>query len=407
MVRRSGCRGAGALRTVPWHTAGVAGDSLYDVLGVQPGATTDEIRAAFRTLSKKVHPDQGGSAALFRRVQEAYDTLSDPRRRAAYDRSLREPSPSEPPGTSEDEATGWVRTDTPPGPGWGGTTGPKPPPRSSQPPPEAGAYTWPPPPGRPPPNAPPGPGSYGSGAGWDASMPSRPGPSLWARHPAVIVTTCGLVLLWFGEALGRAGAFFTGLGFLTAAAGVLAMTGSRRARGRYDAVQASLVSIDEMSGTQFEVLLTWLFTTTGYRVSRVAGSGDLGADLLLDGPGGRTTVQAKRWSAPVGHAAVQQVVAAMAYYRARGAMVVTNATFSRHARRLAESNQVVLWDRDVLARELRRARGVPPATGAALFWPAVGAGMTLLWGWLNRLARVTASYTTSSGSKWPPRRRRR
>ena len=57
----------------------------YEILGLTPSATPDEIRAAYRRLASKSHPDSGGSAALFRMVQEAHDTLSDPSRRDRYD----------------------------------------------------------------------------------------------------------------------------------------------------------------------------------------------------------------------------------------------------------------------------------------------------------------------------------
>ena len=65
--------------------------SLYEILSVAPDAGAEELRAAFRRLSKKVHPDAGGSDALFAQVKDAYDVLSDPARRAEYDRSLRTP----------------------------------------------------------------------------------------------------------------------------------------------------------------------------------------------------------------------------------------------------------------------------------------------------------------------------
>jgi restriction system protein len=66
----------------------MAADTLYDLLGVQPDATTDEIRAAYRRLSKTYHPDKGGTPAFFRQLQHAHETLSDPTRRKAYDQSL-------------------------------------------------------------------------------------------------------------------------------------------------------------------------------------------------------------------------------------------------------------------------------------------------------------------------------
>jgi DnaJ-class molecular chaperone len=65
----------------------MAETTLYDILELSPTAASDEIKAAYRQLSTQVHPDRGGSNALFRLVREAYETLSDDNRRAEYDRS--------------------------------------------------------------------------------------------------------------------------------------------------------------------------------------------------------------------------------------------------------------------------------------------------------------------------------
>jgi hypothetical protein len=67
--------------------------TLYSLLAVDRGASDEEIRTAFRALSKKHHPDRGGSADYFRQLREAYGTLGDPQRREVYDQRL-EAAPS-------------------------------------------------------------------------------------------------------------------------------------------------------------------------------------------------------------------------------------------------------------------------------------------------------------------------
>ena len=59
--------------------------NYYDVLGVQPTATPQEIKTAYRKLAIKHHPDQGGDADLFKQLTEAYEVLKDPHKRAAFD----------------------------------------------------------------------------------------------------------------------------------------------------------------------------------------------------------------------------------------------------------------------------------------------------------------------------------
>jgi hypothetical protein len=70
----------------------------YAVLGIGQGASQAEVRQAYRRLVKAAHPDVAGDTARFRLVTEAYDVLSDPARRAAYDSHLRAQSVSPAPG---------------------------------------------------------------------------------------------------------------------------------------------------------------------------------------------------------------------------------------------------------------------------------------------------------------------
>ena len=58
----------------------------YDILGVPKSASADEIKKAYRKLAREHHPDQGGDENRFKEIQGAYDVLSDPEKRQAYDR---------------------------------------------------------------------------------------------------------------------------------------------------------------------------------------------------------------------------------------------------------------------------------------------------------------------------------
>jgi len=58
---------------------------FYKVLGVPEKATHDEIRKAYRKLSKQLHPDSGGDEERFKEVSAAYDVLGDETKRKEYD----------------------------------------------------------------------------------------------------------------------------------------------------------------------------------------------------------------------------------------------------------------------------------------------------------------------------------
>jgi molecular chaperone DnaJ len=61
----------------------------YDSLGLSKSASADEIKRAFRRLAMQYHPDRNsepGAEARFKEINEAYEVLSDPEKRASYDR---------------------------------------------------------------------------------------------------------------------------------------------------------------------------------------------------------------------------------------------------------------------------------------------------------------------------------
>ena len=65
-------------------------DNPYDILGVKPDASVEQVQKAYRKLAKKFHPDlnPGNRKAEeeFKRISAAYDLLSDPEKRARFDR---------------------------------------------------------------------------------------------------------------------------------------------------------------------------------------------------------------------------------------------------------------------------------------------------------------------------------
>ena len=60
-------------------------DDFYKILEVEPTASLDEIKKKYRSLAMRHHPDRGGDQEFFKRINVAYDTLSDQNKRAQYD----------------------------------------------------------------------------------------------------------------------------------------------------------------------------------------------------------------------------------------------------------------------------------------------------------------------------------
>jgi len=66
-------------------------ENYYQVLGVSENATQEEIKKAFKEKSKITHPDKGGSEEEFKKINNAYSTLSDQNKRNEYDMKQKNP----------------------------------------------------------------------------------------------------------------------------------------------------------------------------------------------------------------------------------------------------------------------------------------------------------------------------
>ena len=66
-------------------------ENLYNILGVSPTASTEEIKKAYRALAMRHHPDRNahpGAESRFNAIKTAYELLSDPKKRTEYNQSI-------------------------------------------------------------------------------------------------------------------------------------------------------------------------------------------------------------------------------------------------------------------------------------------------------------------------------
>ena len=76
LSRHSGAEEASSARSdSPWANTGMSADEACEILGVAPGASSDEVETAYRKVMKGAHPDQGGSDWMAAKVNQAKDVL--------------------------------------------------------------------------------------------------------------------------------------------------------------------------------------------------------------------------------------------------------------------------------------------------------------------------------------------
>lgn len=111
--------------------------------------------------------------------------------------------------------------------------------------------------------------------------------------------------------------------------------------------------IDKLSGLEFENLLIEQFQKLGYKTIETPTTGDFGADIIVDTKSEtRFIIQCKRFKNKVNLKAVQEVVGALAHFNGDIGIVITSSSFLNSAIKLAESNDIELWDKNKLMKFL-------------------------------------------------------
>jgi HJR/Mrr/RecB family endonuclease len=115
--------------------------------------------------------------------------------------------------------------------------------------------------------------------------------------------------------------------------------------------ESSIKEIDEEQTTidynlddpiLFEKSVANNFTHFGWETKETKRTGDQGADVIAEKGEVKIIVQCKLYSQAIGNKAVQEVFAAQRYYNGDLSLVVSNASYTKSAQQLAESNDVVL-----------------------------------------------------------------
>jgi len=99
---------------------------------------------------------------------------------------------------------------------------------------------------------------------------------------------------------------------------------------------------------EYENFVSKHLINLGWKTSKTPATGDQGADVIANRNGVYMVIQCKLYSSPVGNKAIQEVYAAKGFYGAKLAAVVSNATYTKSAKQLASSLDVLLLHHDQL-----------------------------------------------------------
>jgi len=108
---------------------------------------------------------------------------------------------------------------------------------------------------------------------------------------------------------------------------------------------SNLANTGNLNGIEFESYIAKVLKINGFDdVRGTPATGDQGADLIIKKNGKTIIVQAKKYTGSVGNKAIQEVIAAMNYYKGDEGWVITNSTFTNSAKDLAYKSGIKLID---------------------------------------------------------------
>lgn len=97
-----------------------------------------------------------------------------------------------------------------------------------------------------------------------------------------------------------------------------------------------------MNGEDYEKFCENLLLESGWNVERTPQTNDQGVDLIALIENYKVCIQCKKYSNPVGNKAVQEIIAGTLFYKGTHSVVVSNAGFTKSAKALAETSNVLL-----------------------------------------------------------------
>lgn len=131
---------------------------------------------------------------------------------------------------------------------------------------------------------------------------------------------------------------------------------SNESFARFGGIDAALLSVDLMSGSDFENYCAGILRRIGYYdVTVTPASGDQGVDIIATKDGVKYAIQCKCYSSDLGNTPVQEVLAGKKFYDCHVGVVLTNRFFTPGAKALATKVGVLLWNRDTLTSMINAA----------------------------------------------------